>query len=55
LRLNSGADAVEVDEVGDIALDRCGIAADLGDGLIELGLTAADIWSNRCNPPLDAP
>jgi hypothetical protein len=42
LRLNGGIDAVEVGEVGDIALNRCGIAADRGDGLIELGLAAAN-------------
>src|SRR5262249_34565798 len=42
LRLNSGVDAVEVGEAGDIALDRCGIAADFGKGLIQLGLTAAN-------------
>jgi hypothetical protein len=41
-RLNSGIDAVEVGEVGDIALNRCGIAADRGDGLIQLRLTAAN-------------
>ena len=42
LRLNGGIDAVEVGEVGDIALDRCRVAVDRVDGLIQLGLTAAN-------------
>ena len=41
LRLDGCVDAVEVGKVGHIALDRCGIAADRGDCLIQLGLTAA--------------
>jgi hypothetical protein len=42
LRLDSGVGAVEVREVGDIASDRCPIAADFSNGLIQLGLTAAN-------------
>jgi len=41
LCLDGCVDAVEVRELGAIALDRRGIAADHGDCLIQLGLTAA--------------
>src|SRR5271169_648085 len=41
LRLYGSVDAVEVGKVCRIALDRCGIAADRGDCLIQFGLMAA--------------
>src|SRR5271170_3075123 len=41
LRLDGCVDAVEIGEVGGIALDRRGIAADRGDRLIQFGLMAA--------------
>ncbi len=41
LRLDHGVDAVEVGEVGGIALDRRRIAVDRGDRPIQLGLMAA--------------
>jgi hypothetical protein len=41
LRFDRCVDAVEIGEVGGIAPDRCGIAADRGGCLIQLGLTAA--------------
>lgn len=45
----------EVGEVGGIALDRCGIAADRGDRFIQFGLTAAGnirqmTATYRCRP-----
>jgi hypothetical protein len=43
-------DAVEVCEVGAIALDRCGIAADRGDCLIQLELTELEVKAYR-HPP----
>src|SRR5204862_5565118 len=41
LRLDGRVDAVEIREIGAIALNRCGIAADRGDCLIQLELTSA--------------
>jgi hypothetical protein len=40
-RLDGREDAVEIGEIRGVALDRRGIAADRGDCLIQLGLTAA--------------
>ena len=40
-RCYNGVDAVEVGEVGDIALNRCGIAADCGDCLMQFVIDGA--------------
>jgi hypothetical protein len=41
LALDDAEDAVEIGEVGSITPDRCGIAADRVDSLIQLGLAAS--------------
>ena len=41
LVLNRRVNAVEVAEVGGVALNRGGVAADRGDGLVQLGLAPA--------------